>query len=78
MSRRACLYLGGSFVLAALAGCGGGWFLEQREPWRHEAEVACLKSGAVKESAAIAQLPGQFDDLPRDDQTLLGGPAGRG
>jgi hypothetical protein len=57
MSRRACLYLGGSFVLAALAGCGGGWLLEQREPWRHEAEVACLKSGAVKETAVIAQLP---------------------
>ena len=56
MSRRVRLYLVGSFVLLALAGCGGGWF-EQREPWRHEAEVACLKSGAVKESPSIAQLP---------------------
>src|SRR5215216_818077 len=57
MSRRACLYLVGSFVLLALAGCGGGWFMEQREPWRHEAEVACLKSGQVKVSPALAQLP---------------------
>jgi hypothetical protein len=57
MSRRVRLYLVGSFVLLTLAGCGGGWFLQQREPWRHEAEVACLKSGAVKESEAIAQLP---------------------
>jgi hypothetical protein len=51
------LYFVGSFALLALAGCGGGWLMEQREPWRHEAEVACLKSGAVKESPAIAQLP---------------------
>jgi hypothetical protein len=29
------------------------WF-EEREPWRHEAEISCLKSGAVKESPAIA------------------------
>ena len=57
MSRRACWYLVGSFVLLALAGCGGGWFIEQREPWRHEAEVACLKSGQVKISPAVAQLP---------------------
>ena len=57
MSRRVRLYLVGSFVLLALAGCGGGWLMEQREPWRQEAEIACLKSGAVKESEAIAQLP---------------------
>ena len=56
MSRRVRLYLVGSFVLLALAGCGGGWLMEQREPWRHEAEVACLKSGAVKESAGISQM----------------------
>ena len=29
------------------------WF-EEREPWRHEAEISCLKSGAVKESPSIA------------------------
>src|SRR5882762_7469733 len=57
MSRRACLYLVGSFVLLALAGCGGGFFMEQREPWRHEAEVVCLKSGQVKISPVVAQLP---------------------
>ena len=40
-----------------LAGCGGGWLAQQREPWRHEAEVACLKSGAVKVSPVVAQMP---------------------
>ena len=40
---------------------------------RHEEMLA-----AKELQLAIAQLPGQFDDLPRDDQTLLGGPAGRG
>jgi hypothetical protein len=44
-------------VLVALAGCGGGWFGQQREPWRHDAEVACLQSGQVKVSSAVAQLP---------------------
>jgi hypothetical protein len=29
------------------------WF-EEREPWRHEAEVSCMKSGAVKEGSSIA------------------------
>src|SRR5262245_60726723 len=52
-----CLDLIGGFVLVALAGCGGGWFMQQREPWRHEAEVACLQSGQVKVSPAVAQLP---------------------
>src|SRR5215813_5340582 len=51
------LYLVGGFVLVALAGCGGGWFMQQREPWRHDAEVACLQSGQVKVSPAVAQLP---------------------
>jgi hypothetical protein len=43
------LYLVGSLVLVSLAGCGRGFFQAEREPWRAEAEVACLKSGAVKE-----------------------------
>jgi hypothetical protein len=51
------LYLVGAFVLVALAGCGGGWFAQQRDPWRHDAEVACLQSGQVKVSPAVAQLP---------------------
>ena len=36
-------------VLLALAGCGHFLFAE-REPWRHDAEVSCLNSGAVKET----------------------------
>ncbi len=52
MTRGVRLYLVGSFVLVSLAGCGRGFFQsEEREPWRAEAEIACLKSGAVKESA---------------------------
>src|SRR3978361_1817902 len=52
MTRGVCSYLVGSFVLVSLAGCGHGFFQsEEREPWRAEAEVACLKSGVVKENA---------------------------
>ena len=57
MSRRAWLYIVGSVSVPALAGCGGGWFMQQREPWRHDAEVACLQSGQVKITPAVAQLP---------------------
>jgi len=57
MSRRACLYLVGFCALLTLAGCGGGWFMAQRDPWRHEAEVACLRSGQVKVGTAVAQMP---------------------
>src|SRR6478735_3214432 len=49
MTRGVRLYLVGSFVLVSLAGCGKGFFQAEREPWRAEAEVACLKSGSVKE-----------------------------
>ncbi|MGB8398065.1 MAG: extensin, partial [Bradyrhizobium sp.] len=49
MTRGVHLYLAGSLVLVSLAGCGRGFFQAEREPWRAEAEVACLKSGAVKE-----------------------------
>ena len=43
-------------VLGLLAGCsGGGWFAE-REPWRREAEVQCLDSGAVKEGPGIVRM----------------------
>src|SRR5262249_51151135 len=48
--------LAGSLVLVALAGCKPG-FIEEREPWRHEAEERCLKSGAVKESPSVVMLP---------------------
>jgi hypothetical protein len=57
MRRGVGWYLVGSSALLALAGCGGGWFMEQREPWRHQAEVACLKSGEVKITPSLAQLP---------------------
>src|SRR4051812_19783881 len=51
------LYLVGSFVLVSLAGCGRGFFQSaEREPWRAEAEVACLKSGAVKENADLVRI----------------------
>lgn len=49
------LYIAGTAGLLALAGCSSYWF-EAREPWRAEAEQACLKSGAVKESPAVALL----------------------
>jgi hypothetical protein len=57
MTRGVRLYLVGSFVLVSLAGCGRGLFQsEEREPWRAEAEMACLKSGAVKESADLVRI----------------------
>lgn len=49
------MYLVGSIVLVSLAGCGRGFF-QEREPWRAEAEIACLKSGAVKEGADIVRI----------------------
>jgi hypothetical protein len=48
------VYLVGSLVLVALVGCGRVWHAE-RDAWRREAEVACLKSGAIKEGAGIVQ-----------------------
>ena len=57
MTRGVRLYLVGSIVLVSLAGCGRGFFqTAEREPWRAEAEVACLKSGAVKESAEVVRI----------------------
>src|ERR1700675_3362205 len=57
MKRGVRLYLVGSFVLVSLAGCGRGIFQSaEREPWRAEAEVACLKSGAVKESPELVRI----------------------
>jgi hypothetical protein len=56
MARGVRLYLVGSFVLVSLAGCGRGFFSAEREPWRAEAELACLKSGAVKESPELVRI----------------------
>jgi hypothetical protein len=43
----------GACLLLGLAGCTHTWF-EEREPWRHEAEISCLKSGAVKEGPSVS------------------------
>ncbi|HTC03187.1 MAG TPA: extensin family protein [Xanthobacteraceae bacterium] len=51
-------YLVGSFVLVALialVGCSH-YMLAEREPWRHDAEIACLNSGAVKESPTRVRI----------------------
>jgi len=55
MTRGVALFLVGSGLLISLAACGRGWF-EQRAPWRHDAEVTCLRSGAVKEGPGIETL----------------------
>ena len=52
-------YLVGSVVLGVLgvlAGCSGGGFFAEREPWRHEAEMQCLASGVVKEGVNIVRV----------------------
>jgi Extensin-like protein C-terminus len=56
MARGVRLYLVGSVVLVSLAGCGRGFFQAEREPWRAEAEVACLKSGTVKEGPELVRI----------------------
>src|SRR5262245_5456578 len=56
MTRGVRLYLVGSFVLVSLAGCGRGFFQAEREPWRAEAEIACLKSGVVKETPDLVRI----------------------
>ncbi len=57
MKSRVRLYLAGTVVLLALAGCGRS-FLQfgERPAWRHEAEVACLKSGAVKVGVGVVKM----------------------
>src|SRR4051812_41029727 len=55
MARGVARYLVGSLVVLGLAACGKMMFAE-REPWRHEAEVACLKSGQVKEGLSLARV----------------------
>jgi hypothetical protein len=57
MTRAVRLVFVGCFVLVSLAGCGRGIFQSaERESWRAEAEVACLKSGAVKETADLVRI----------------------
>jgi hypothetical protein len=55
MTRGIRLYLVGSLALVPLAGCGFNFFA-QREAWRHEAEVQCLKSGVVKQGSTTVLL----------------------
>jgi hypothetical protein len=56
MTRGVRWYLvGSSLVLVALTGCKPTWF-EEREPWRREAEMACLKTGTVRESPSVVLL----------------------
>jgi extensin-like protein len=43
-------------VLAALAACSGRFLSEPREAWRHEAEIACLNSGAISEGARKVRI----------------------
>ena len=56
MTRGVSLFVVGSCVLVALAGCGRGFMTAEREPWRAEAEKADLKSGAVRESADLVRI----------------------
>ena len=57
MTRGVRLYLVGPPVLVSLAGSGRGFFQSaEREPWRAEAEIACLKSGAVKDSLDVVRI----------------------
>jgi hypothetical protein len=57
MQRGVRLSLGGLTLLIALAGCGRGmWQYGERASWRHEAEVSCLKSGAVKIGSGVVQI----------------------
>ncbi len=42
-------------VLVALAGCGRNYFAAERDPWRRDAEIACLKAGNIRESAALVR-----------------------
>ncbi len=74
-------YLLSSLVLVALAGCGRGFMVAEREPWRRDAEVACLKSGAVREGAGLVRIepidgPGICGaDFPLKVAALGDGPA---
>lgn len=56
MTRGVSWFVVGSVVLVTLAGCGRGFMTAEREPWRAEAEKACLKSGTVKETADLVRI----------------------
>jgi hypothetical protein len=49
--------LSGLAVLLALAGCGRSFMLQSQRPaWRHQAEVQCLRSGAVKVGVGVVEI----------------------
>ena len=51
------LSIAGLTLLLALAGCGRGFLnYGERAAWRHQAEVACLKSGEIKLGAGVVQV----------------------
>jgi hypothetical protein len=59
MTRGVRWYLVSSLVLVALAvlaGCTSHYLLAEREPWRHEAEAACLNSGAVNDTGGRVRI----------------------
>ena len=56
MKSGAVLCVVGAGVLVVLAGCGRGFMSGERAPWRHDAEVTCMKSGAVKIGAAVVRM----------------------
>ncbi|MGP9821271.1 extensin-like domain-containing protein [Salinarimonas sp. NSM] len=56
MSRRVSTGLLAASLALALSGCG--WFeVEEREPWRSQAEVACLARQDVRPTAYMSQRP---------------------
>lgn len=56
MKHGVAYYLAGAGVLLALAGCGRSMFMGERAPWRHQAEVECMKSGVVKLGAGVVRI----------------------
>src|SRR5205085_200293 len=59
MARGVHWYLGGAgvlCVLGVLAGCSGGNYFAERDPWRREAEAKCINSGAIREGAGVVRV----------------------
>ena len=50
-------YLLGLLALLTLAGCGRAFMQSaQREPWRRDAEIACMQAGVVKEGLGVVRI----------------------
>ena len=82
MSRGVRWWIASGCALVTLAGCGRGIMqFSERAPWRHEAEVACLNSGTIKEGPGIVKIspiegPGMCGaDFPLKVSSLGDGPA---